>query len=103
MSLQVTSAGQQVACVNPAAIASGTAGLSPYFPQAGSVPWVTYPRLYTASCESANGATWLQVNTINAAGDARPVVTASLGPTWGYHAYDINLALGNLVSDVSAL
>ncbi len=103
MSLQLTTAGQQVACVNPASIAGGTAGLSPYFPQGGSVAWVTYPHLYTASCDTANGATWLQVNTINAAGDTRPVVTASLGPTWGYHADDINLALGNLVSDVAAL
>ena len=66
MSPQPTTAGQQVACVNPASIAGGTAGLSPYFPEAGSVPWVSYPRLYTASCESANGATWLQVNTIQA-------------------------------------
>jgi pimeloyl-ACP methyl ester carboxylesterase len=103
MSLQLTTAGQQVACVNAASIAGGTAALSPYFPQAGSVPWVSYPQLYTASCESANGATWLQVNTIKAPGDARPVVTASLGPTWGYHIDDINLVLGNLVSDVSDL
>jgi hypothetical protein len=103
MSLQFTAAGEQVACVNPAAIAGGTAGLSPYFPQSSSVPWVTYPRLYTASCESANGATWLQVNAVRVPGDTRPVVTASLGPTWGYHIDDINLALGDLVSDVSAL
>ncbi len=103
MSLQLTTVGQQVACVNPASVAGGTASLSPYFPQAGSVPWVSYPRLYRASCESANGATWLQVNTITSPGDARPVVTASLGPTWGYHVDDINLALGNLVGDVSAL
>ena len=103
MSLQLTAAGQEVACVNPAAITGGTAGLSPYFPQSDAVPWVTYPRLYRASCERGDGATWLQVNTINAAGDTRPVVTASLGPTWGYHPDDINLALGNLVSDVAAL
>jgi DUF3089 family protein len=103
MSLQLTSAGQQVGCVNPAAIGGGTADLSPYFPQPGSVPWVTYPHLYTASCQIANGATWLQVNTVKEPGDTRPVVTASLGPTWGYHADDINLTLGNLVTDVSAL
>jgi hypothetical protein len=102
-SLQFTMAGQQVACVNPAAIGGGTASLSPYLPQGGSVPWVTYPALYTASCESANGATWLQVNTVKAPGDTRPVVTASLGPTWGYHLYDVNLALGNLVTDVADL
>jgi hypothetical protein len=102
-SLQLTTAGQQVACVNPASISGGTGGLSPYFPASGSVPWVTYPQLYTASCESADGATWLQVNTIKAPGDTRPVVTASLGPTWGYHTADVNLALGNLVTDVAAL
>jgi hypothetical protein len=102
-SLQLTAAGQQVACVNPAAIGGGTADLSPYFPVAGPVPWVAYPDLYTASCESADGATWLQVTTVKTPGDNRPVVTASLGPTWGYHLVDINLALGNLVTDVAAL
>jgi hypothetical protein len=103
MSLQVTTTGQQVACVNPATIGGATADLSPYFPQSGSVPWVTYPQLYTASCEDANGATWLQVNTIKSPGDTRPVVTPSLGPTWGYHADDMNLVLGNLVTDVADL
>jgi hypothetical protein len=92
-----------VACVNPAAIGGGTGDLAPFFPQSGPVPWVTYPQLYTAACESGNGITWLQVNTVKSAGDTRPVVTASLGPTWGYHLYDVNLALGNLVTDVSAL
>jgi hypothetical protein len=103
LSLQLTTAGQQVACVNPAAISGGAADLSPYFPQSGAVLWVTYPQLYTASCESASGVTWLQVNTVKAPGDTRPVVTASQGPTWGYHTYDVNLALGNLVTAVSAL
>ena len=37
------------------------------------------------------------------AGDNRPVVRDGLGPEWGYHVYDVNLPLGNLVSDVSAL
>jgi len=103
MSLQLKTAGQQVACVNPAAIGGGPAYLTPYFPQSGPVPWVTYPHLYNASCESAGGATWLQVNTNKTPGDNRPVVTGYLGPTWGYHVDDVNLALGNLVSDVSAL
>ena len=34
------------------------------------------------------------------AADPRPIVSTSLGPTWGYHLDDVNLALGNLVSDV---
>ena len=102
-SLQLTSAGQQVACVNPAALRGGSGVLVPYFPQAGPVPWVTYPDLYRASCESAGGATRLQVDKLRSPGDTRSVVTASLGPTWGYHADDVNLTLGNLVSVVSAL
>ena len=103
LSLQVTSARQQVACVNPAALSGNTAGLSAYFLRAGAVPWVSYPGLYNASCKSVGGATWLQVDRVKHPGDNRPVVTAALGPAWGYHVDDINLTLGNLVSDVSAL
>ena len=29
-----------------------------------------------------------------------PLVSETLGPAWGYHLDDINLALGNLVNDV---
>ncbi|MDA8381131.1 MAG: DUF3089 domain-containing protein [Actinomycetota bacterium] len=105
---QRTTEGVQVACVNPAAIGGGTAALDPYFLRAQSAPppppitthWVTYPGLYSATCRSEGGATWLQVATLAPAG--RPVVTQSLGPAWGYHLDDINLALGNLVEDVRA-
>lgn len=103
MSLQTTSTGQQVACVDPAAISGGSGDLSPYFPESTGVPWVTYPGLYRASCESAGGATWLQVNSLKVAGDSRPVVSDALGPAWGYHLVDVNLALGNLVTDVAEL
>jgi hypothetical protein len=103
MSLQLTSVGQQVACVNPASIPGGTGNLAPYFLRSGAVPWVTYPALYDATCQSSGGATWLQVTILKRPGDTRPVVTAYPGPDWGYHGSDINLALGNLVSDVSAL
>ena len=34
------------------------------------------------------------------ASDTRPLVTE--GPDWGYHAEDVNLALGNLVADVAS-
>jgi hypothetical protein len=105
---QTASRGRKVACVNPAAIGGGTAALTPYFvtptaeppPPPVKTPWVTYPGLYTASCRNAGGASWLQVTSRVRAG--RPVVTQSEGPTWGYHADDINLALGNLVNDVRA-
>jgi hypothetical protein len=102
MSLQLTSAGQQVACVNPGALAGGTSNLSPYFWRSDPVPWVTYPGLYRAACRTADGATWLQIDTVKTPGDSRPVV-APEGPVWGYHGDDVNLALGNLVSDVSTL
>ena len=100
---QTTTARVQVACVNPAAIGGGTAGLVPYFFPAAppaTTPWVTYPGLYSARCASADGATWLQVSNLTVAG--RPVVSETLGAAWGYHLYDINLALGNLVDDVAA-
>ncbi len=105
---QTAKVGVQVACVNPAALAGGTANLDPYFltptatppPPAVNTPWVTYPDLYSASCQYAGGATWLQVTTLSVGG--RPVVTEALGPVWGYHVADVNLALGNLVNDVKS-
>ena len=100
---------QQVACVNPVSFSSRPGTLQPYFRTAGaqtpgvrvSTPWVTFPGLYTAQCEQGGGASWLQVTATPGMGDARPTVSASLGPQWGYHLVDVNLALGNLVSDVA--
>jgi hypothetical protein len=96
--------GQQVVCTNPAVLgATGAEALTPYFVSSASStgePWVTYPGLYTGRCESSGGATWLQIDV--SAGDSRPVVTSTLGPDWGLHVDDVNLALGNLVDDVSA-
>jgi Protein of unknown function (DUF3089) len=99
---QTASKGLQVLCVNPAALGGGTGALQPYFPSLGSVatPWVSYPNLYTAACKHSGNATWLQVNDVGARSDKRPRVTAADGPVWGYHAYDVNLAVGNLVADV---
>jgi len=101
---QTGSRGQQVLCTNPASLGgNGAAALTPYFVSSASAtgePWVTYPGLYTAACESAGGATWLQIDA--RAGDSRPVVGPTLGPTWGLHEDDVNLALGNLVQDVAA-
>ncbi len=100
---QKTERGQQVVCTNPAALGRSTAApLTPYFVSSANSngePWVTYPGLYMGACESVGGATWLQ---ITAGADGRPVVTPTLGPTWGLHLDDVNLALGNLVTDVAA-
>lgn len=108
-SYQTSGTGHQVACVNPAALGGGSAGLSPYFIAATQpglnpavhTPWVTFPDLYSAHCESNGGATWLQVTDIAASGDKRPVVSVTPNAQWGYHAYDVSLALGNLVRDVA--
>ena len=106
---QRRSLGRRVACVNPVTFNSSVAVLAPYFltataPTPGvsvSTPWVTFPNLYTARCISAGGATWLQITTLHNAGDPRPSVTQQLGPNWGLHLNDVNLALGNLVHDVT--
>jgi hypothetical protein len=106
---QTASAGQQVACVNPVTFSSASGPLLPYFPSVTSpvpgvnvgTPWVDFPGLYTARCLSRGGATWLQVTPTAVPADPRPLVAATLGPDWGYHLDDVNLALGNLVSDVA--
>jgi hypothetical protein len=105
--------GLQVLCTNPASLSGGTGGLFPYFvtkPFPGargaldphttahvSTPWVSYPNLYTATCENSGGASWLQVSAPVTPGDQRPVVGPALGPRWGLHLVDVNIALGNLV------
>ena len=104
--------GLQILCVNPAAPGGGTAALDPYFPAqivprlAGpkvTTPWVAYPGEFTASCRSKGGATWLQIGRARGASPARgPRLVQSLGPTWGLHVVDVNIALGNLVALVRA-
>ena len=121
---QTAQAGQQVACVNPAALAGGTSDLDPYlltatqtiqFPidsgrltEPVSTPWVTYPGLYSASCQHGGGATWLQVTSLAGTSRSRPVVNddtegnlGGTGPAWGYHGYEYWLTLGNLLQDVT--
>jgi Protein of unknown function (DUF3089) len=101
---QRAKAGLQVACVNPAALGGGRGRLDPFFPAEGraTTPWVEYPGLYSARCEQRAGASWLDVTKATGSSDDRPTVSESAGPAWGYHADDVNLALGNLVSDVAA-
>jgi len=107
---QTTKKGQQVACVNPVTLSAQAGPLQPLFPRrTAKVPhvkvsthWVSFPGLYTAQCEQGGGASWLQVTQTSVPGDPRPTVSISplLGPAWGYHLADVNLALGNLLADV---
>jgi hypothetical protein len=108
LSGQGSAGSQQVACVNPVTFSSRVGALQPFFPSATSptpgvrvlTPWVTFPGLYTAQCQQNGGASWLQVTATPPSDDPRPTVLASLGPQWGFHVNDVNLALGNLVTDV---
>ncbi len=109
--------GKEVVCVNPTLLAqNGSAGpLVPYasttpFPGAlgdfqqvptGSTPWVASVGEYTAQCHKENGASWLQINPVGTAYDPTEYVAEELGPDWGLHLYDINIALGNLVKTVA--
>lgn len=103
--------GTHVVCVNPAAPGGGVANLDPYYPVGQSLlggigvkrnrvktPWVEYPDLVTGRCEHNATHTWLQITDVRKAGDHRLRLTEALGPTWGLHLVDVNVAYGNLVA-----
>ncbi len=60
-------------------------------------PWVATPGLYSAQCKRENAFSWLQVTHVGPPGDPREPLAETLGPAFGLHVEDINLALGNLV------
>ncbi len=99
--------GQEVLCVNPAALKRGATGkarsLVPTSQLAfggallAPTPWIATNDLYTTMCASAGGANWLQATDVGGAGDKRPRFGAPLGQTWGLHIVDVNIVLGNLL------
>jgi hypothetical protein len=117
--------GTQVLCVNPAILQQegSTGPLLPYAPTtpfpgtlgAGSptptaaTPWVEARGLYTAQCKHENGASWLQVSLAGGLDEAvlgelaadNDLAEELVGPEWGLHLYDVNIALGNLVNTVA--
>ncbi len=109
-------AGMQVVCTNPAALGGGSAKLVPEFPTGangavgslinsgppGTTPWVSYTDLYTGECQDTGGANVLHITPTPGPGDTRPIVTEQIGPTWGLHLVDVNIALGNLVDMVKS-
>jgi hypothetical protein len=112
-------ANSEILCVNPAALRGGTAPAHAYFPAhtdlgvltssfpPGSLasvptPWASFPGLYRAECKRENGASWLQVEEQRTASDTRPPLVNSLGPTWGLHLVDANIAVGDQVALVAA-
>ncbi len=104
-------AGQHVLCVNPAGLGRGDGALQPAFPTKAlllgsglkgsladvTTPWVQFPSLFKAHCELRDGSSWLQIGDVRGAGDDRPRLADTLGPTWGLHLVDMNVAMGNLV------
>ncbi len=104
--------GQHVVCTNPAALGGGSAPLHPAFVTGesllGSVdlgdvkvstPWVGYPGLFTGECKSNATHTWFEI-TAHRTGpdDTRPELAEPLGPTWGLHLVDVNIAMDDLVA-----
>ena len=111
LSGQTATSGVEVACVNPVA-RTRVGAVAPLRSQfiAGSnqtphravhTVWVRFPGLYSAQCRRDGARGWLQVTTNAVRGDQRPKLSEFLGSTWGYHADDLAVALGNLVSDVA--
>jgi len=106
----------QVACVNPSLFVQGNhagpalsyyptqpfPGLLGSFVQVpkAPTPWVATPDQYSARCEKANGASWLQLTPAGPAGDPREPILETLGPLWGTHLADVNALLGNLIGTV---
>ena len=102
----------EVLCTNPAALGGGSGMLAPYFLAAGfpnllglkpgdfpgltlpfSTPWLTLPGAYRARCLSSSTANVLEVTPVA----PWPTPKQSVGPRWGLHVADVNIALGNLV------
>ncbi len=118
-------AGSQVLCVNPTLLTQngGVGNLLPYAPttpfpgeQAGGVPvptastpWVTGRGLFTAQCKDENGASWLNIALSSSVNEELKTVLEAenlmpeelIGPEWGLHLYDVNIALGNLVNTLA--
>ncbi len=114
---RTTVKGDQVLCVNPAALLHSSV-VDPIFPSAPFAPgtliaagisllkitqptpstvWSTEPSSYSAKCSSAAGANVLRLTALNGA----QVATPSPDPTWGLHLLDANIELGDLVTLVA--
>lgn len=105
----------EVLCVNPARLDGSNGKLKPLYnttPFPGiygpllpdltgyEAPWVSFPGIYSASCEKSDGASWLNVRDISGGPDSRPRIGEPLGRTWGTHLTEVNDAAGNLASVV---
>jgi hypothetical protein len=101
-----TAPGDVVLCTNPAALRGGAGRLDAILPSdtigllgakvSPRTSWAAVPGSYRAFCSSANSAHVLQIQPVGGASKPRQ----ALGPAWGLHLLDANIALGNLVAIV---
>jgi hypothetical protein len=99
--------GEEVLCTHPSALAGGDASLTPALPvppgTAGlDTPFVILEGLVTAACRSDGPVSWLQVEVSPLVPFDLASVRGELGPAWGLHVVDVNVALGDLVELVRA-
>jgi pimeloyl-ACP methyl ester carboxylesterase len=124
---KVEEPGMKAACVNPAALAGGSATVHSYFSDRTimgtamrpatvwakgvdvKTPYVELPGLVSAECVSAGGFDYLAVTVHPDKADPRadniPGDLLVLGvplKSWGMHLVDVNLTIGDLVSVVGA-
>ena len=107
---QTTTAGQQVLCTNPVNLAGGVGVLDSFFPTHGGRPGPgrggdhplrgVLESVHGEVCDGKGGSDLAP--GVRGAAPSRaitvPRITETLGPTWGFHLDDVNLALGNLVA-----
>ncbi len=103
--------GRGAACVDPAKLV-GSAFLDPEFPSrlspatAIETTFIEVPGVVEGRCVTRDGQTVLAIGTADdprASSVARGLAAMEARrPTWGLHALDMNLALGDLVAIVSA-
>jgi Protein of unknown function (DUF3089) len=106
------SPGDEVLCTDPAALAGGSAPVTPIYPSAPFAPgstlgaasqlvgiprpdvpttWIAAPNSYDSTCQDADGADVMQISPLNGA----PVLTPIPDANWGLHLTD---ALGNNIA-----
>ena len=106
---------QEVLCTNPANLARGGSGplitrnslrgfpgliglaiglLGRVLPTGLTTLWVEQRDLYSATCESSNGANVLMISSRT----PQIPLTPSPDATWGLHLADMNIAFGNLLA-----
>lgn len=95
-------------CTNPAALGGGFAELQMItavaadadaeFGVAADTPYVALPGLVSGQCVEQNGVNYLEIAVNAGPGPRIDEVKGDLGPQWGLHAIDYNLALGDLLA-----